>query len=424
MQVFKFGGASINSHERIKNVIDITRKEAGRPVLLVVSAMGKTTNALEKVAAAFFEGRNDDALSIFEQVKQQHLNTAKYLLVKEHFAFESAFSDICTEAEWMLHDKAVQAFDYYYDQVVCLGELFSTVLLAHAFREAGIPAKWVDIRDILKTDNNYRDAGIQWEQTRQLTQTMLKPMLLPDHIVITQGFIGSTDENESTTLGREGSDYTAAIFASLLGAEKVTIWKDVDAVLSADPRLFPEATPLPHLSYDEVVEMAYYGAQVIHPKTMKPLYNANIPLQVKSFLDPSLPGTIINAKKQTGMPPVLIKKEKQVLMTFHTKDFSFVGEEPIGQWYKLLEELHMRPNLIQNGAVQLMAVFDDHTEKIGLLASHAENIFDVTVQTNLVLFTIRHYTAQAIETYKGNRAAILVQQTPDTVQYLFNGETA
>jgi aspartate kinase len=419
MQVYKFGGASINSLERIRNVVNITMAETERPILLVVSAMGKTTNALEKVAEAFYAGRNEDALHLFEQIRQQHLNLAKYLLVKEHHDFTHAFAAISTEAEWMLHDKAVQSFDYYYDQIVCLGELFSTILLTHVFRETGISANWIDIRDVLKTDNNFRDAGILWEQTAQLTQSVLKPMLNPGSIVITQGFIGSTDENESTTLGREGSDYTAAIFASLLGAQKVTIWKDVDAVLNADPRLFPEAIPLPHLSYDEVVEMAYYGAQVIHPKTMKPLYNAKIPLQVKSFLNPSLPGTLINAKKQTGMPPVLIKKEKQVLMTFHTKDFSFVGEEPIRQWYTLLEELHMRPNLIQNGAVQLMAVFDDHTEKIGQLAAEAEEIFDVNVLPNLTLFTVRHYTQETLNTHKGSRSAILVQQTPDTVQFLF-----
>lgn len=419
MQVFKFGGASINSLERIQHVVDITLAEPGRPVLLVVSAMGKTTNALEKVAEAFFDGRTDEALQLFDQVKHQHLNTAKYLLVKEHHAFIAAFSAISTEAEWMLHDKAVQPFDYYYDQLVCLGELFSTVLLTHVFRERGIDAGWIDIRDVLKTDNNFRDAGILWEQTSQLTESVLNPMLYPGNIVITQGFIGSTDENESTTLGREGSDYTAAIFASLLGAEKVTIWKDVDAVLNADPRLFPEATPLPHLSYDEVVEMAYYGAQVIHPKTMKPLYNAKIPLQVKSFLNPALPGTLINAKNPVSLPPVLIKKEKQVLITFHTKDFSFVGEKPIGQWYALLEHLHMRPNLIQNGAVQLMAVFDEHPEKIGQLATAAEEIFDVNVQPNLTLFTIRHYTQEAVNTHKGNRTPILVQQTPDTVQFLY-----
>jgi aspartate kinase len=416
MQVFKFGGASIKDIERIENVINITRHESERPVLLVISAMGKTTNALEKVAEAFFEARTQEALQLFEGIKQQHLNLAKYLLVKEFLSFQTAFSEVVTEAEWLLHDHPVQSFDYYYDQIVCLGELFSTLLVAHAFRENGVEAAWIDVRDIIKTDDNFRDAGILWEPTRQQTETLLKPLLLEKKIVITQGFIGSTDENESTTLGREGSDFTAAIFANLLMAEKVTIWKDVDAVLSADPRLFPEALALPHLNYDEVVEMAYYGAQVIHPKTMKPLFNANIPLQVKSFLHPQLPGTRIDGKRTAQLPPMLVKKQNQVLMTFHTKDFSFVGEKPIGEWYLMLEKLHMRPNMIQNGAVRLMAVFDEHPEKIGQLAALAETIFDVRVQPNLSLFTIRHYNEDALQKYTGAFSPILTQKTRDTIQ--------
>ncbi len=420
MQVFKFGGASINSIERIENVGRIVGSERESPLLIIISAMGKTTNALEKVAEAFFDNRHTDALKLFEQVKKQHLNLAKYLLVKEHHPFMAAFNDICTEAEWMLHDKPVRNYDYYYDQIVCLGELFSTLLITHTFREKGIPTSWLDVRDILKTDNNFRDAGIQWEETKKLAGEIIAPLLSGQGIVITQGFIGSTDENESTTLGREGSDYTAAIFANLLGGEKVTIWKDVDAVLNADPRLFPEAVPLPELTYHEVVEMAYYGAQVIHPKTMKPLYNAGIPLQVKSFLDPALPGTIISGKKAVKLPPILIRKNKQVLMSFHTKDFSFVGEEPIRQWYTLLEHLHMRPNLMQNGAVSFMAVFDDHAEKIGELAAEAENIFDVAVQKDLTLFTIRHFDEATIQKYFRNLNPILVQKTKETQQYLIN----
>lgn len=420
MEVYKFGGASINSIDRIENVVHIVRHHKTGPLLLIVSAMGKTTNALEKVAEAFYEGRTDDALALFEQVKQQHITIAKYLLIKEYLPFIARFTDIFTEAEWLLHDNAVRGYDYYYDQIVCLGELFSTLLVAHCFREKGMPMEWVDVRDMLRTDDNFRDAGIDLDYTQQMTDASLKPLLANNGLVITQGFIGSTAENESTTLGREGSDYTAAIFASMLNAEKVTIWKDVDAVLTGDPRLFPEAVPLPHLTYDEVVEMAYYGAQVIHPKTMKPLYNARIPLQVKSFLDPNLPGTLIDHKKAGPLPPMLVKKEKQVLMRFHTKDFSFVGEKPIGQWYDLLSAVKMRPNLIQNGAVQLMAVFDEHPDKISKLAGLAEEIFDVQVQHDLVLFTIRHYTQEAIEKYAGNRLPLLQQQTPDTVQYVFD----
>lgn len=416
MQVFKFGGASINSIERIKKVIEISNNERVDPTLIVISAMGKTTNALEKVVSAFFDGRQDEALALFGQVKQQHLNVAKYLLVKQHHPFIAAFTEICTEAEWLLYDKPVQNFDYYYDQIVCLGELFSSTLLHHAFLEYGLKSIWIDVRDVLKTDDNFREAEINWGLTQQQTSHIIAPWLEERNLVITQGFIGSTDENESTTLGREGSDYTAAVFANLLGADKVTIWKDVDAVLNADPRLFPEAVPLAHLNYDEVVEMAFYGAQVIHPKTMKPLYNKNIPLQVKSFLNPVLPGTIINANKVKALPPVIISKANQVLMTFHSKDFSFTGEKLIGIWYELLAQLHLRPNLIQHGAVQFMAVFDENEDKIAQLAGLAEMYFDVTLQKGLHLFTIRHYTAAAIEKYIGNREWLLKQQTTSTIQ--------
>lgn len=419
MEVYKFGGASINSFERIENVVRIVQKAGPRPLLIVISAMGKTTNALEKVAEAFFEGRQQDALQLFEQIKNQHLNTAKYLLVKQHNPFIAAFSEICTEAEWLLYEKPVRNYDYYYDQIVCLGELFSSLLITHAFREREPGAEWVDVRDLLKTDDNFRDAGILWKQTSDLVQEQLKPLLAKKNIVITQGFIGCTEENESTTLGREGSDFSAAIFANLLDANKVTIWKDVDAVLNADPKQFPEAVPMPVLSYDEVVEMAYYGAQVIHPKTIKPLFNARIPLQVKSFLDLNLPGTLIGGKITVSLPPVFIRKNRQVLLTFHTKDFSFVGEKPVVQWYAMLERLHMRPNVTQNGAVQLMAVFDDHAEKIGLLASEAETVFNVNVQKNLTLFTIRHYTPEVLSQYLGNIKPLLIQQTPQTVQFLY-----
>lgn len=419
MEVYKFGGASINSFERIENVVRIVQNAGPRPLLIVISAMGKTTNALEKVAEAFFEGRQQDALQLFEQIKNQHLNTAKYMLVKQHNPFIEAFSEICTEAEWLLYEKPVRNYDYYYDQIVCLGELFSSLLITHTFREREPGVEWVDVRDLLKTDDNFRDAGILWKQTRDRVQEQLKPLVAKNNIIITQGFIGCTEENESTTLGREGSDYSAAIFASLLGADRVTIWKDVDAVLNADPRQFPEALPMPALSYDEVVEMAYYGAQVIHPKTIKPLFNARIPLQVKSFLDPNLPGTLIGGKMTVSLPPVFIRKHRQVLLTFHTKDFSFVGEKPVVQWYAMLERLHMRPNVTQNGAVQLMAVFDDHAEKVGLLASEAETVFNVTVQKNLTLFTIRHYTPEVLRQYLGNIKPLLIQQTPQTVQFLY-----
>src|SRR5215204_2485207 len=281
MQVFKFGGASVNSIERVKNVGDILKLYPNEKILVVISAMGKTTNALEKVVNAFYEGKKEEALQLFQQVKQQHLNNAKYLLVANAVACEEQLNNFFTEAEWLLHDKPVRGYDYYYDQVVCIGELLSTAIVSHYLNEIGIKNQWIDVRDIFRTDDNFRDAVIDWEFTNSQVQNSIVPLFNKTDIVITQGFIGATDENESTTLGREGSDYTAAVFANLLNAKNQTIWKDVNCVMNADPKQFTDAVEIYELNYNEVIEMAYYGAQVIHPKTVKPLQNKNIPLYVK-----------------------------------------------------------------------------------------------------------------------------------------------
>lgn len=420
MHVYKFGGASIAQTDRIQNVATIVKNCPHQPLLLVVSAMGKTTNALEKVATSFFEGNNTAAIDLFEQVKNQHIVQAKYLLVKHYLPFIAHFNDICTEITWILNDKAVQSFDYYYDQIVAVGELMSTLLISYVLQEAGVAAHWLDVRDLLRTDSNFRDAAVDWEVSQKLAEEQLLPILMQQTCVVTQGFIGCTSDNETTTLGREGSDYTAAIFAHIFTADEVVIWKDVDAVLSADPKLFKDAIPLPALSYDEVIEMAYYGAQVIHPKTIKPLFAKNIPLKVKSFLDPILAGTLISSQKSKHLPPMLIQKNSQVLMVFRSKDYSFVGEKLIGQWYKLLEQLRMKPNLTQNGAIQLMAVFDDHSEKTGQLAALADTIFDVQIQRNLTLFTIRHYDDGSLTKHLAHHQPLLTQKTLSTLQVLLN----
>ena len=286
MKVFKFGGASINSADRFKNTANIIQSFSGEKLLIVISAMGKTTNALETIVNAYFEGRKDEALQLFEQLKNNHLDLVKYLNVTHWQASENKLKDLFTEIEWLLHDKPVRHYDYYYDQIVCCGELFSSSILSHYLEEQKSKVKWLDVRDIIRTDDNFRDAAIDWEFTDNRVKDSVLPLFDEFDIVITQGFIGATDENESTTLGREGSDYSAAIFANLLNGESVTIWKDVDAVMSADPKKYPDASILNELSFTEVIEMAYYGAQVIHPKTIKPLQNKNIPLLVKSFLDP------------------------------------------------------------------------------------------------------------------------------------------
>ncbi len=418
MKVYKFGGASINSVDRIKNVADILTAHQGEKLLIVVSALGKTTNALEKVVDAFFENRKDDALLLFQQVKDSHLNLLKYLVTVQWQKAENQLKDFFTEIEWLLHDKPVKSYDYYYDQVVCCGELFSSSILANYLEELKLPVAWVDVRDVLRTDNNFRDAGVDWQITQNNIREQIAPLFGGNDIVITQGFIGATDENESTTLGREGSDYSAAIFANLLPAESVTIWKDVEAVMNADPKQMKDAVNIYELSYTEVIEMAYYGAQVIHPKTIKPLQNKSIPLFVKSFIDPQLPGTVISNKTAKNLPPVIVMKENQVLMHFKSKDFSFVEDQPIDDLHQILHETKIKPNLSQNTAISLLCCFDDHAEKIDALALAASAIFDVELERNLSLLTIRHYNEATIGRFIKDKTVVLEQKTPVTVQLL------
>ncbi|MDX2049432.1 MAG: aspartate kinase [Chitinophagaceae bacterium] len=418
MKVFKFGGASVNSIERIKNLADILEQYQGEKILIVISAMGKTTNALEKVTEAFYAGRKDDALQLFQQVKQQHLDIAKYLLVTTATVTEKKLADFFTEVEWLLHDKPVRNYDYYYDQVVCTGELLSTTIISAYLNEEKISNTWVDVRDVFRTDDNFRDANIDWEYTRSKVQSSILPLFNSTGFVLTQGFIGSTDENESTTLGREGSDYTAAVFANMLDAESQTIWKDVEGVMNADPKQFPDAELISELNYDEVIEMAYYGAQVIHPKTIKPLQNKQIDLFVKCFLDPSLPGTIIHSKNLYGLPPIIVLKQNQALIHFHSKDFSFVGEKPVAQLYQLLAEIKIKPNLVQTGAVTIQLCLDNREDKIEKLALAADAIFDVQVEKGLTLLTIRHFKNDLLLSMIKDKQVVLQQQAEETVQVL------
>lgn len=416
MKVFKFGGASANSIERIQNIASILNNYKEEKILMIISAMGKTTNALEKVAEAFYNHKKDEALQLFSVVKQQHITTAKYLLVTHYNPCYTQLNDYFTEAEWLLHDKPVRDYDYYYDQIVCVGELISTCIISYYLNEVGIANTLLDVRDILKTDSNFREANINWSKTIEQS----KAFTYTNHnLVITQGFIGCTDDNESTTLGREGSDYTAAIFTNILNAESVTIWKDVEGVMNADPKAYPDAKLITELSFNEVIEMAYYGAQVIHPKTIKPLQNKGIPLQVKCFLDPSLPGTVIHNKNTKNLPPIIVVKENQVLVHLHSQDFSFVGEEPMAKLYAIFAQLNIKPNLIQTGAISLQVGLDNRPEKIDQFAAAASIIFDVQVEKGLQLLTIRHYTADIFNKLIANKEIILEQKTKETVQVLY-----
>ncbi len=414
MKVFKFGGASINNAERIKNISAIFKSYPDEKILVVISAMGKTTNALEKVAEAFYENKNEEALQLFEKIKQGHLIIANQLTGKPNYPL----TDFFTEVEWLLHDKPVRDFDYYYDQIVSAGELLSSKIVSAFLHSEKIINNWIDVRDIIRTDDNFRDASVDIDFTQAKINEIIQPLFNNTNIVITQGFIGSTDENESTTLGREGSDYTAALFANMMNAESLTIWKDVEGVMNADPKEFCEAKFIDALSYDEVIEMAFYGAQVIHPKTIKPLQNKNIPLHVRCFLKPDAAGTIISNKHVHQLPPVIIVKLDQVLINLSTKDFSFVGEKPMVKLYEIFAELKIKPNLTQNTAISILICIDDLHEKIERLALMASEIFEVQLEKELTLLTIRHYNSDIINKLSKDKIIVLEQKTKDTIQML------
>lgn len=422
MKIFKFGGASVNSIERIKNIPNILKQYSNNNLIIIISAMGKTTNALEKVAESFYENNTEESLKLFGEIKEQHLATAQQLLPKNFDECKLKLGEFFTEAEWLLHDKPVRHYDYYYDQIVSIGELLSTCIVSYYLNELNLTNEWLDVRDILKTDNNFRDAGVDWIKTEEKILSYelgLSNKNTSSKLYITQGFIGCTDDNETTTLGREGSDYTAAIFANLLNAESVTIWKDVEGVMNADPKQFSDAQLIHELSFEDVIEMAFYGAQVIHPKTIKPLQNKKIPLQVKCFLNANLQGTIIQDKVAKNLPPIIVVKKNQVLMNLTTQDFSFVGEKPMSFLYNLFEEIKIKPNLIQTGAINVQICLDNHSEKINSLASKASEIFNVQLQKELSLLTIRNYDEKIVSSMLNDKKVLLQQIANNTIQALY-----
>ena len=408
----------MDSVSRIRKLPAILKNYTSENLLIVISAMGKTTNALEKVAEAFFAGDPAVALDRFNLIKEQHLQIAESLEITDSDGLRQRMADFFTEVEWLLHDKPVRSFDYYYDQIVCIGELLSTSIISNYLRVSGIANLWVDVRDIFATDDQFRAASIDWDKTNIRVSMNILPLFSESNIILTQGFVGSTDANESTTLGREGSDYSAAIFANMLDAGSLTIWKDVEGVMNADPKAFRDAIFIKQLGYDEVIEMAFYGAQVIHPKTIKPLQNKSIPLHVKCFLDPDLPGTLIHSRHISDLPPIIVLKQNQALIHLRSKDYSFVGEEGAARLYTLLSGLHIQANLLQSGAVILQVCTDNIPEKIEKLALEASLHFDVEVEKGLTLLTVRHYQKEILEKLVAGRKIVLQQWSPETVQTL------
>lgn len=412
MKVFKFGGASVKDADGVKNVYSVLQQVGHEDVLLVISAMGKTTNAFEVVIKNYFDKSAELQASI-QEIKKYHNQILLELFEDDKHGVFTAVSDIFVGLESFLQGNKSPNYNFVYDQVVSLGEVLSTTIVSHYFNHIGLTNTWVDVRELIKTDNNYRDAIVDWDATMTNISSAVKKKTLN----ITQGFLGSDDNNFTTTLGREGSDYTAAIFAYCLGAENVTIWKDVPGVLNADPRYFDNAVLLNQISYREAIELAFYGATVIHPKTLQPLQRKEIPLFVKSFVNPLLPGTSVS--KGADLVPqtsCFIVKKNQLLISLSSLDFSFIMEENISEIFALLHKYKMKVSLIQNSAISFSVCVDDKFNNFAELKSVLSKKFMVTYNDNVSLYTIRHFTETSEVAVTGGKEVLVKQTSRETLQ--------
>ncbi len=416
MKVFKFGGASLKDAAGVRNVASIVA-QYDSDMIVVASAMGKMTNLLEALAKAHFNGW-DETMEIYEKFRRFHLELAGELFGSET-EIPAAVFNMLSDMENRLRMPPSLLFDFEYDQFVCYGELLSSLIVSLYLETAGMTNRWVDIRSSLRTDDKYRDASVNWKWTEMLVNNTFQ--FNGTRMYVTQGFIGSTVTNLTTSLGREGSDYTAAILASLLKAESVTIWKDVPGVLNADPKQYQGTILLKELSYREAIEMTYSGAQVIHPKTMKPLYNSNIPLYVRSFANPSEPGTVIHqVDHPLELTPVFITKGNQVLITFSPYDFSFISAEDISRVFALLSAKGLKVNLIQKSAIDLSLLVDAPELGLETIMLDLRKDYEVKYNTGLTLVTIRHYNNETIERLTAGKKIFIEQYSRLTAKIAVN----
>lgn len=412
MQIFKFGGASVKNAIGVQNVAKILEKVGYSDTLIVISAMGKTTNALESVIHSYFnhpEKLNDS----IQEVKNFHYEIIENLFDNENHPVHWKVDGLFAELVSFLERNKSPKHSFVYDQVVSFGELLSTTIISQYLNDCGIKNTWLDVRNLIKTDNSYRDANINWEETQEnITNNVNKSLLN-----ITQGFMGSDANFFTTTLGREGSDYTAAVFAYCLNATSVTIWKDVPGVLNADPRYFEKTELLHEIPYREAIELAFYGASVIHPKTLQPLQRKEIPLYVKSFVNPTENGSAVcNATELEPKVPCFILKREQVLVSLSSLDFSFIVEDNISHIFKLLHDAKMKVSVIQNSAISFSVCVDNKFDTLQGLLGELQSKFKVTVYENVNLYTVRHATQEAITSLEQNKEVLLKQVLQDTVQ--------
>ena len=414
LKVFKFGGASVKDADGIKNITQILGKYKEERVAIVISAMGKTTNALEEVINAHAK-KTGAALELYEKVKKAHYEIISALF-EQNDEIYAAVNDIFVEGEWVLEEEPHEDFDYMYDQIVSIGELVSTKIVAAYLNKSGLKTEWLDARDMIACDNTYCEGRIDWEKTLTQTQNIILPFLEKTGFVLTQGFIGSTSENFTITLGREGSDYSAAIISFCLDATSMTIWKDVPGVLTGDPRLFENVTKLDRLSYKEAIEMTYYGATVIHPKTIKPLQNKNIPLYVKSFLAVEGEGTVISNEAEDSYPPIVIMEKNQSLLYISSRDYSFIAEHHLSNLFTLFDKHRVWVNMMRNTAISFMVCVPNQPERLKGLLKDMEKDFSVMKEDGVELVTIRHYEESVIEGMKKSKIILLEERIRKTFQ--------
>ncbi len=417
MKVFKFGGASVKNAPAVQNTASILQRYEQDNLWVVVSAMGKTTNALEKVVIDI-EKQKDYAVTTRE-IFDYHHEIISSLFTKNTEAITQAVKDEINQIDWLAKGKL--RGDALYDQVVSIGEVMSTRIIAAYLQTLNLPVQWVDARELIITDDNFREGRVNVASTKLHLQEVAKEK---NKIYLTQGFIGRAGNGLTTTLGREGSDYTAAIIASCLQAESVTIWKDVPGVMNADPKRMPAAVVFEELPFKEASEMTYYGASVIHPKTIKPLANAGIPLYVKNFDNPDLPGTKIHECKLEDIPPLIVVKDNQCLVSCKVTDYSFINEAQLSIIFKALAETGLKINLMQNSAISFTFCVDYRESKLNAIIDLLRNHFEVYYNTNLQLITVKNYDQKIVAQYRNMKGVIVEQSSRSTFQVLIKPELA
>ncbi len=415
MEVYKFGGASVRDAENIQNVVKIISDTRKSKLVVVISAMGKMTNALEKVVNALYAEGKAAAEACLDEVKSYHTQEIISLFHKEDQVLQQVlpFFDQVSD---LLQASGMEQYDRDYDQIVSCGELSSTTLVDAYMREQGINSVWLDARAVVRTNDRYREGRVDWQETESLISEQVNELLQKHDIVVTQGFIGSDAAGYTTTLGREGSDYTASIFSYILNADLMSIWKDVPGILTGDPRRFENLTKIDRLSYREAIEMTYYGAKVIHPKTIKPIQNKGIPLHVRSFVDPGGTGTLISDEIELNYPPVIVVEDDQALVHISTRDFSFVAEHHLSKLFDLFTKTRVKVNMMRNTAISFSICTHDDEQKFSALESEMQDEFKVIIDRGLELITIRHFNQEVVDELKKGKIVLFEERLSNTLQ--------